>query len=527
MHDATGRAPAWLWLPTLVAACAAALPLAYLLVRAAGEAGGAVAILTAGRTLGVLVDTVLLAVLVTLGCIATAVPLAWLTTRTDLPGRRTWSVLTLLPLVIPTYVGGFTFVAALGPRGILQSWLAPLGVERLPEIYGLGGATVVLVLFTYPYVLLTVRAALTRMDPSLEAASRSLGRSPWGTFRAVTLPLLRPSISAGGLLVALYSLHDFGAVSLLRFDSFTRVIYTSYRAGFDRGRSAVLALALVVLTLLVVAVEGRVRGRARLYTSGGGPAAPPPPVPLGAWRIPALLFVGAVVLLALVLPVAVLVHWLVRGVAQGEPLRLTAETWAATLGSLRASGAAAVVSAVVAIPIAVLGVRHRSRAAVGAERLSYVGHALPGIVVALSLVFFGARYAPALYQTFPLLVLAYVVLFMPQSIGATRTSLLQIPPDLEDAGRSLGCGPWAVMVRITAPLLAPGIAAGAALVFLTAMKELPATLLLGPTGYRTLATSIWSASAEAFYARAAAPALVLVIVAGVPLLWLLRSRADV
>ncbi|CAN5133451.1 iron ABC transporter permease [soil metagenome] len=514
----------WLWIPTLAAAGAATLPLAYLLIRAGGEVDRALAVLTAGRTLTVLLDTILMTALVTGASIALALPLAWLTTRTDLPGRRVWAVLTVLPLVIPTYVGGFTFVAALGPRGMLQSWL---GVDRIPSIYGLWGAVLVLTLFTYPYVLLTVRSSMSRMDPSLEAASRSLGRTPWGTFREVTLPLLRPSISAGGLLVALYALSDFGAVSLLRFDSFTRVIYTSYRAGFDRGRSAILALLLVVLTMVVVSMESRVRGRAKLYTSGGGAAAPPSTVALSRWRIPALLLVATVVLLALVVPLGVLAHWLVRGVSQGEPLRLTSQTWIATWGSVRASAAAAAVSALVAIPIAVLGVRYRSRAAVGAERLSYLGFALPGIVVALSLVFFGARYLPVIYQTLPLLVFAYVVLFLPQAIGATRTSLLQVSPSLEDAARGLGRRPLGVMARVTAPLIAPGIAAGAALVFLTAMKELPATLLLGPTGYRTLATDIWGASAEAFYARAAAPALVLVLIAGVPLTVLLHRRSSI
>jgi iron(III) transport system permease protein len=181
-----------------------------------------------------------LAAVVTAASVAVAVPLAWLTARTDLPGRRAWAVLAALPLVIPSYVGGFVLVSMFGPRGLLQDALAPLGVERLPEIYGLPGAALALTLFSYPYVLLTVRGALRGMDPALEEASRSLGSGGWATFFRVTLPQLRPAIVAGALLVALYSLSDFGAVSLLQFDSFSREIYTQYRSAFDRTPAAIL-----------------------------------------------------------------------------------------------------------------------------------------------------------------------------------------------------------------------------------------------------------------------------------------------
>jgi iron(III) transport system permease protein len=516
-----GRAPVWLLAPVGLVALALLLPLAYLGVRAGAAGRDALAIAVEPQTLRVLWNSLLLAVLVTAASAAVAVPLAWLTTRTDLPGRRTWAVLATVPLVVPTYVGAFAYVAAFGPRGMLQSLLAPLGVERLPELYGLPGAVLVLTLFTYPYFLLTLRGALLGMDRSLEEASRSLGHSPTRTFLRVTLPQLRPALGAGALLVALYVLSDFGAVSLLRFSSFTRAIYVQYQGAFDRTPAAVLALMLVGVTVTILAVEAYLRGRARYHRSSAGARRALQPVPLGRWRGPAVGFCALVVGAALVVPTVVLGFWLWRGLATGEPLRLVGT---AAWNSVQAAGVAALVAVAVALPIAVLSVRYRSRLTGAIERLTYLGYALPGVVVALALVFFGARYGGPLYQTLALLVFAYVVLFLPQAVGAVRASLLQVPPSLEEAARSLGRSGIGALFAVTAPLVRPGLVAGGALVFLTAMKELPATLLLGPTGYTTLATQVWSATTEAFFARAAAPALLLVVLAGVPLAVLLARR---
>ena len=236
-------------LPLLLTSCVVAigilLPLAYLIMRAAGAGDEIWRLLLRPRSAVILFNSVALASTVTLSTIAIAVPLAWLVVRSDLPLRRLWTSLLVVPLAVPSYVGGFVLIGALGPRGMLQRLLAPLGVERLPEIYGFPGAWLALTLFTYPYVFLVVRAALGGMDRTLEEASRSLGQSGWTTFWQITFPQLRPAMAAGGLLVALYTLSDFGAVSLLRFDSFTRVIYVHYQGSFDRHLAAGLALVLV------------------------------------------------------------------------------------------------------------------------------------------------------------------------------------------------------------------------------------------------------------------------------------------
>ncbi len=511
-----------LWLPTFLIAGALVMPLAYLFVRAVGADAETWRLILRLETARILLRTLWLAFWVTLVAAIVGVTLAWLTTRTDLPFRKSLAVITVLPLVVPSYVGAYAVVAALGPRGMLQQALERLaGLGSLPEIYGFPGTFLVITLLSYPYILLPVRAALQRMDPALEESSRSLGHGSWSTFRLVTLPQLRPAIAAGAILVALYTLRDFGAVSILRYDTFTRVIYTQYQSLIDRSSSAALALILVILTLAILALDMMTRGKARYYTTS--PGKPPQGTRLGVWRWPALAFCFAIVAFSLLLPASVLVYWLLRGIGAGQSL---APLWIAARNSIMASGLAAGATLLAAIPVVILSARMPSRLGRTVERLTYSGFALPGIVIALSLVFFGARYAPSLYQTLPILILAYAILFLPQAIGALRTSILQVEPNLEEAARSLGNRPWQVFRRITLPLIRPGILASVGLVFLTAMKELPATLILGPFGFNTLATEVWSAVTEAFFARAAAPALILILAASIPMAYLILREDD-
>ncbi len=516
----TGRAPAFLWLPATLVGLAMALPLAYLALRAFGSGELASALLWRPRTLAIVLRSALLVVSVTALSTLIAVPLAWLTTRTDLPLRRFWSAVTPLPLVIPSYIAGFLYVLALGPKGLVQQLLAPLGVERLPDFYGFPGAALVLTLLCYPYVLLSARAALARLDPALEESARALGHAPRAAFFRVTLPLLRPAILTGALLVALYTLSDFGAVSLLRYETFTWAIYLQYGAAFNRAAAAALSLVLIAFTAGLLVLEARTRGRARYYRTAGGTGSPPPTVRLGRWRWPAFAFCSGVTALALALPMAVLSLWVVRGVAAGEVLD---QLWGPTLNSLTAAGLAATAAVLAALPLAVWSVRYPSRWSALLERVSYVGFALPGVTVALALVFFGANFARPLYQTLALLVFAYVVLFLPTALGAMRASLLQVSPRLEEAARGLGKSPLQVLALVNLPLVRSGVLAGGALVFLLTLKELPATLILGPLGFKTLSTAIWSAASEAFFARAAAPALLLILVSSLSMAFILRG----
>ena len=520
IRDRTAQSPLVLFLLASVVAAATILAPAYLLIRVADAGDATWDVLMASATWEAMLRTALLSAAVTAGCIALGLPLAWLTVRTDLPLRGMWAVLLVLPLVVPSYVGAFIFVAALGPRGMLQDLLEPLGVETLPEIYGFKGAWLALTLFSYPYVLLPVRAALKGLDPAQEEAAKGLGQGAFATFLRVSLPQLRPALAAGGILAALYTLSDFGAVSILRFDSLTRIIYIHYTSAFDRTSAATLGLLLVVLALVIVSLEGVSRGRSLYYSRGQ--LRKSRQVALGVWRWPAFAFCLLVVGAGVGLPVSVVLFWLVRGVMAGETLFFVRE---ATVNSVYASGLAAVVAVCASIPVAMLSVRHAGPLSSLLERISYSGFALPAISIALALVFFAANYTPFVYQTLSLLIFAYVIRFLPQALGACRTSLLQVNPRVEEAARGLGFGPAQVFARITVPQIFPGLSAGAILVFLTAIKELPATLLLSPIGFDTLATEIWSASTEGFFARAALPSLILLAVSGIPMaLLVLRER---
>jgi iron(III) transport system permease protein len=515
------RAPLVLAAPAVVTVAAVLLPLGYLVVRASSARREAWEILDPAVTGRLVLDTAVLTAVVVACAAAIGLPLAWLVMRTDLPGRGFWAVAAALPLVVPSYVAALALLGALGPRGLLQGALErPFGVERLPDIYGLPGAVVALTLSTYPYVFLLSAAALRRLDPALEDAARALGHSRLAAFRRVTLPALGPSLTAGCLLVALYVLSDFGVVSLMQYPALTRAIYLQYDALFDREPAAVLALVLVAMALVILAVESYYGRRARFYRTSPGAARAPARVRLGRWRWPALAYCALVVGFFLALPIGVLVYWAVQAAPLAAGPRVP---WEEAGNSLLASVCAATIAVIAALPLAFLARRHRRRWTLVLERASFTANALPGIVIALSLVFFATRYSTRLYQTLTLLVFAYVVRFLPQALASAQSAVQAVNPHLEEAARGLGRRPLAVLLQVTTPLVRPGLLAGAALVFLSAMKELPATLLLRPIGFDTLATEIWTATSAAAYAEAAPPALLLIAVSA-PIVYLLGPR---
>jgi iron(III) transport system permease protein len=492
------RRPPWILLgPALVAAAVALSPLAYLLIRASADGlAAAVDLVLSERTLRLTVRSLALAACVSACCLVVGVSLAWLVTRTRLPLRRGVAVVAALPLAVPSYVAAYTWLSA------------------FPRLDPFLGSLLVLTLVSYPYVLLPVAAALERTDPALEEVARGLGRSPWATFVTVTLRQVRPAAAAGALLVALYVLSDFGAVALLRYDSFTRAIYTSYTASFDRTPAAVLSLVLVAVTSLVLRAEHRSRGRAAQARLGSGVPRRHRPVELGrAGTAVAALWSSAVLGLAVVFPSVSLGYWLVRGRSARLDAGRLAEAAATTIG---VSVLGALLTVALAVPVGILAARYTGGIGRRLEQACFVGHALPGIVVALAMVFLSTRLAYPLYQTVPLVVFAYAVLFLPAAVGSVRASVALSPPLLEDVARSLGRRPREVVRAVTLPLAGPGVAAGAALVLLTCMKELPATLLLRPTGMDTLATRLWTETSVGAYAAAAPYAALLVLLAAVP-----------
>ncbi len=508
------RVPRWLWIAPALALLPALIPFVFLIGRVLGEGAAVGDVVLSSQTGRLLGNTALLVALVVATTAVIGIGAAWLTEATDLPGRKWWRVVIALPLVMPSYVIALALLAATGPRG----YLSELTGFQIPTITGLPAAWITLSIATYPYVYLAAAAALRRLDPAHEEAAQGLGAGSIRTFRRIVLPQLRPAVGAGLLIVALYTLSDFGAVSLVRFDSFSRVVYAQYAGRLDRTPAAVLAVLLVLLALVVVAIEWRTRGRAA-YHGRPVPRVARPRALRRRGRAAGTTLLSGLALVSLALPLAVLVAWAGRatGAARSIP-------WDAVRGSLTAGALAALVATVLALPTAVLLTRHSSPVTRWVERVSYAVFALPHVTVGLAMVFFAVRYLGGLYQSVVVLVGVLAAVFFAQALGPVRAAVLQVSPSIEDAARSLGAGPVRTMLRVTAPMVQRGMVTGALLVFLTTMKELPATLLLRPTGFETLAVDVWSAADSLLYSRAAIPAILLLIVAAFPTFLLTRHE---
>ncbi len=450
-----------------------------------------------------LLQTTELTVTATVAVCLIGVVIAWLVERTDLPGRRGWAVLAALPITVPPFVTSY-------------SW-----VTITPRAEGFWGAVLIVTLAYYPFVYLPVAVVLRRMDPALEDSARSLGLGPWRTFFRVTLPQLKLALLGGALIVAIHLLSEFGAFAMLRFRTFTTAIYDEYRLSFDGPAAASLASVLLLLCLLLLVGERYARTDAPQTKVGAGTMRRLTPARLGLWKLPALLATVALVAASLGVPVVTLVYWIVR---DHSALPTLGSILGAAATSLWLSLATAVVTTLLALPVAFAAVRRPGRLATVFERSTYLAFALPGITVALALITLSIRYVRPLYQTTPLLILAYALLSLPLALVATRAALAQAPVQLEETARSLGSSAARSAVRVTLPLILPGLGAAAALVFLLTVTELTATLLLAPIGTETLATAFWANSSSFDYAQAAPYGLAMIALSAAPLFLLMRSR---
>lgn len=482
-----------------------AVPFVYLTARALGDLSGTWDVISSGTALAPLWRTIQLAVLVSVSSAILGSGTAWLVERTDLPGRRVWRVLLPLPLVIPSFLGAAALLNAFNTGGFLDE---VLGLQGLPDLRGLGGATVVLSALSYPYVFLPVAARLRSLNASLEESARMLGRRPTQVFREVVLPQIAPAVLAGSVLVFLYSISDFGGVQFVRYDTLTRAIYES--SLLDRVTANSLGLLLGVIALGVAAGERRLARRmASPATITGRPSRP---VPLRWWKGPALLAVIGVGAFGLGGPVSVLTWWVVRGARNGQSLTGRDPLGPAVGASLTVGLLAAAVAVVVVLPIAYAGARRGSRASGVASAIVTAGFALPGLVTALAMVTWSI--GTPLYQSLTLLVMAHTVHFGAQALRGSQVAVDAVPVRYDEAARLLGARRVRRFLRIDLPLLLPGLAAAAGLVLLSVIKELPMTLLLRPLDLEPLAFWIWDAAQNASFARLGFAGLVLVTMSG-------------
>ncbi|MCY4175435.1 MAG: iron ABC transporter permease [Acidimicrobiaceae bacterium] len=522
-------APVALRMLGLALAAAFAFPGAYLIYRNFAAGADPAALLVSGRTAGPLWRSLQLAVAVSVASLLLGTGLAWLTSRTDLPLLRLWRILMPLPLVFPTFVGAAAFIRTLNPGGLLNDLLAGVGVERTPELRGFSGAWLVLTLMTYPYVYLPVAARLRQLPGALEESARVLGDTAVKVFGRICLPQTASAMGAGTLLVFLYTLSDFGAVQLMRYDTLTRAIATNQLA----DPPVALALGLILLVLAAAVVAGERGFSRRLPDAAAGHSRQPVIYRLGRWRAAATGFVVLTAAAAVGAPLVALGDWAARGLARsatgGRALTVDfSKVYEATVNTVGVSVAAALVSTAAVLPIALLVGRYRSRAGSFSHALVISTFALPGILIALSIRFWTLRSDLAFElfnDTMALLIFAYMVRFGSLAMGVTLVAVRGVPRRLHDSAQILGAGRLRRFAAVDLPMMAPGLLAGAGLVLLSVMKELPISLFVSPLGFSTLATRIFSSFEDAFIAEAGIMAVVLVALSFV-LTWFLVIRRD-
>ncbi|WP_249975936.1 ABC transporter permease [Vreelandella olivaria] len=490
------RIPLHILLPSLMAAGVMLLPLVYLLLRAfQADSATLSSLILRARNLELLLNTLQLATTVVITTTLMAFPLAWLVTRTDIRFKRLLTILGVVPLAVPGYVMAYALLSMSGNYGVFAQFF---GIQ-LPRLQGLPGATIALSLYTFPYLFLNLRAALAGLDGNLEESARSLGYSQFDVFRYVILPHLMPALMAGWLVITLYVLGDFGAVALMRYEAFSYAIFTQYSGAFDRIYAAWLAIMLLALALCFVLIDSFVVKR-KLARVGTGVARPIAPKPLGrarwlAWPYLIILF-GA----SIGLPALILCYWLLLA---PPDVSFFARVPGTLLRSAGAALPAAVLAAAFALPLAFLSVRYRSPFTAMIERSVYIGYAIPPLALALAMVFFALQAAPFLYQTLALLILTWAIASLALALGPIRSALLQTRPSMEQAAHSLGHGSVSTFLHVIFPRLRRGILSGVVLVFVLCMKELPITFLLAPTGYTTLAVTVFTRTSEGMLAEAA------------------------
>lgn len=524
------RAPLALKVTALITAFLFACPAIYLVWRNITSDSDPLKVLFSEQTLSPLMRTINLTIVVTLSAAILGTGLAWLTIRTDLPSRRILKIILPLPLVFPTFVGAAAFIRTLNPGGLANNLVEKIGIEKTLELHGLFGAWLVLTLFTYPYVFLPVAARLKNLASSLEESARLLGDSSWSTFRKIILPQIASSLLAGSLLVFLYTISDFGAVQLMRYDTLTRAIWTTRL----NNQPVSFALAVILLTFAALAVIIETLISRRFRKPDTSTQAETVLTSLGKWKPIAITASWLVVFLALITPTIALGDWAADGLLRefrgGRPLFIDFEDIIEpTINTAWISMLTALIAAAIVLPVSYLVARYKSSIGNTANAIMTSTFAMPGLLIALSMFFWTLKNSWAaehLRGTIFILIFAYLVRFSAQALGPARASVASIPPSLEDASQVLGASKIKRFFTIDIPVVAPGLLAGSGLVLLSTMKELPITLLVAPFEFPTLTTKIFQSFEDAFVAEGGLLALILVLLSAVLTWVLVIRRAD-
>ncbi len=510
----------------------------------------AIAALTGGvETISHLAETVLpryglttvyLVALVSLGTFGIGVGAAWLVTMTRFPGVRFFEVVLVLPLAFPAYVLAYAYTFLLDHPGIVQSTLRDVtgwGPRDywFPEIRSLGGAALMLVLVLYPYVYLLARAAFLQQSASAFLAARALGDSSLRAFWRVSLPMARPAVASGVLLAVMETIADYGTVSYFGVQTFATGIYTSWFSLGDRAGAAQLALCLLGFALMLSVVERASRGKARYHHAGKQQAALPPAELKGVMSLGAIALCALPVLLGFLVP---LISLSLMGL-QSEQDLLSRRYIAFLTNSLTLASIAAVITLLAAVSLGFYQRLRPGRVSNTAAYFSRLGYAVPGGVIAVGLMVpfaafdnaldawmqghFGIRTGLLVTGSIWLLVMAYVVRFMAAALGSYEGGQATVHLNMDAAARSLGQSPLGMLRRVHIPILTPSLLTALLIVFVDVMKDLPATLIMRPFNFDTLAVQAHRLAADERLEGAAVPSLVIMAVGLLPVILICRQ----
>jgi iron(III) transport system permease protein len=509
------------WMSLMTAACLA-LPTCYIMYLALMAPPAVWNRLWTTRIPELLWNTLSLAGSVAVTTLLLGVSLAWIMVRYEFPGRRIWEWAIVLPLAMPTYVMAYVYAHLLGMGGPAEHfWQSFLGQGARPiSPHSFPGVTLIMALDTFPFVYLLARSALSNLNVSFEEVARACGAPAWSILRRIILPLIRPAIAAGLALVILYVISDFGAVSLLRYQTLTYAVYQQMTGRYDQSAASILSLLLVVMAIVFLVTERWFRHRSRFYQTSGRYRAPTRGRQGLIGTVLITLYVWVVFAASFGIPALMLVQWSVAALSQGAvDARFFGFVWNSSMLSALAAGGAVLIG----LPLAYMASRRPSRLNLVCLQSAYAGFALPGPVIALAVLVLFTHFAPALYGSVMVLLVAYILHFIPVGLQSMEPALQQVTPSAEEVARTLGCTIGQTLRRVTLPLIQNGCITAWVLIFLQTMKELPATLLLRPVGFDTLAIRVWLEASEEYYQLAAPPALLIVLLS-VPALLLLVAK---
>lgn len=484
--------------------------------------------------------TLLLVLLVSAGTFAVGVGAAWLVTMTRFPGARLFEIALVLPLAFPAYVLAYAYTHVLDHPGIVQTSLRAVtgwGPRDywFPDIRSVGGAAAMLILVLYPYVYLLARAAFLQQSATTFLAARALGASAWAAFFKISLPLARPAIAGGVLLAVMETIADFGTVAYFGVQTFATGIYTSWFSLADRAGAAQLALCLLSFALLLAMLERAQRGGAKYHDPARRQQRMEPTCLTGIRAVSAMALCGIPVLFGAVLPVIVLFS---MGLGSEQNLLSTRY-----LGFIQNSLTLASIAALMTVGAAVIvGFFQRlrpGRLSQGATYVARLGYAVPGGVIAVGLLvpfagfdnaldaFMRARFDVStgllITGSIWLLIVAYMVRFLAAALGAYEGGQAMVPANMDAAARSLGQTPTGTLRRVHLPILAPSLLTALLIVFVDVMKELPATLIMRPFNYDTLAVQAYRLASDERLEGAAVPSLVIVAIGLLPVILICRQ----